>query len=62
MYDYEIYQNRHAELLRQAEQERLAVQVRRAGRRFGLRFGRRSGGNGPEGRVSSPRNRFARAA
>ncbi|MFE0682783.1 hypothetical protein ACFW17_18490 [Streptomyces sp. NPDC058961] len=58
MYDYEIYKNRQAELLRQADQERLAAQVRRAGRRFG----RRSGGNGPEGRVSSPRNRFARAA
>ncbi|GHB49473.1 hypothetical protein GCM10010331_41100 [Streptomyces xanthochromogenes] len=58
MFDYEIYKNRQAELLRQADQERLAGQARRAGRRFG----RRSGGNGPEGRVSSARNRFVRAA
>ncbi|MFE4859496.1 hypothetical protein [Streptomyces sp. NPDC056670] len=59
MFDYEIYKNRQAELLRQADQERLAGQVRGARRRFGRR---RSDGNGPEGRVSSPRSRFARAA
>ncbi|CAM5574838.1 hypothetical protein AB0M94_25840 [Streptomyces xanthochromogenes] len=58
MFDYEIYKNRQAELQRQADQERLAGQARRAGRRFG----RRSGDNGPDGRVSSARNRFVRAA
>ncbi|MFG3286207.1 hypothetical protein [Streptomyces sp. NPDC048111] len=58
MLDYEMHKTHEAELLRQAERERLAGQARRAGRRFG----RRDGGNGPEGRVSSPKHRFVRAA
>ncbi|AYG80261.1 hypothetical protein DWB77_02392 [Streptomyces hundungensis] len=59
MFDYEMHKTHEAELLRRADQERLVGQARRAGRRF---FGRRSDDNGPEGRVSSPRNRFVRAA
>ncbi|MCX5385846.1 hypothetical protein [Streptomyces sp. NBC_00083] len=58
MYDYEIYKTRQADLLRRADQERLARQVRRDARRAA----RHSGGNGTEGQVSSVRNRFARAA
>ena len=58
MFDYEMHKVHEAELLRRADQERLVDQARRAGRRFG----RRNGGNRPEGRVSSPRNRFVRAA
>ncbi|WP_328309287.1 hypothetical protein OG432_08370 [Streptomyces sp. NBC_00442] len=61
MYDYEIYKNRQAELLRRADQERLARQVRQV-RRDERRAGRRSGDNDPKGQVNSPRNRFARAA
>ncbi|MFG2718187.1 hypothetical protein ACGFW5_07775 [Streptomyces sp. NPDC048416] len=58
MYDYDLYKTHQAELLRRAEHERLVGQARRGARRFG----RRSGGNGPDGQVSSPRDRFARAA
>ncbi|MGW1867392.1 hypothetical protein ACWCPS_17715 [Streptomyces mauvecolor] len=58
MFEYEMHKVHEAELLRRADQERLAGRARRAGRRFG----RRDGDNGPEGRVSSPRNRFVRAA
>ncbi|MCT9091553.1 hypothetical protein N4G70_22170 [Streptomyces sp. ASQP_92] len=58
MFDYEMHKTHEAELLRRADRERLVGQARRAARRFG----RRSGDNGPEGPVSSPRNRFVRAA
>ncbi|MEU9098764.1 hypothetical protein [Streptomyces sp. NPDC048361] len=58
MYDYEIFKSHQADLLRRADQERLARQVRRDARRAG----RRSGDNGPEGQVSSVRSRFVRAA
>ncbi|MFI6687016.1 hypothetical protein [Streptomyces sp. NPDC050485] len=58
MFEYEMYKSRETELLRRADRERLVDQARRAGRRFG----RRHGDNGPEGPVSSLRNRFVRAA
>ncbi|MEV5278939.1 hypothetical protein [Streptomyces sp. NPDC051994] len=57
MFEYEMFKSREAELLRRADRERLVDQARRARRRFG-----RTADNGPEGRVSSPRSRFARAA
>ncbi|MFJ8311153.1 MULTISPECIES: hypothetical protein [unclassified Streptomyces] len=58
MFEYEMHKSRETELLRRADRERLVNQARRAGRRFG----RRTGDNGPEGRVSSLRDRFVRAA
>ena len=61
MFEYEIQKLRTAELLRQAEQERLVTQIRRA-RRDTRRAERRSAKNATEGRVSSLRSRFARAA
>ncbi|MGW1883094.1 hypothetical protein [Streptomyces sp. NPDC001970] len=52
MLDYEIHKLHQAELIRRADEERLARQVRR---------NRRSAENEPEGRVST-RGGFERAA
>ncbi|MER6998895.1 hypothetical protein [Streptomyces sp. NPDC000410] len=56
MFPYEFHKEHQAELIRRADTERLARQVRRA-----RRAERRSAENGPEGRVSI-RSRFERAA
>ncbi|MFI6104102.1 hypothetical protein [Streptomyces sp. NPDC051310] len=62
MFAYELHRARHADLVREAEVDRLAGLVR-TGRRATVR---RPGGNGSEGPVNStgdgPRTRFARAA
>ncbi|MFE7774659.1 hypothetical protein ACFU5O_12270 [Streptomyces sp. NPDC057445] len=52
MFEYELHQVNHAELVRRADTERLARQLRQA---------RRSADNAPEGRVNI-RSRFQRAA
>ncbi|MHC0430088.1 hypothetical protein ACX6XY_07855 [Streptomyces sp. O3] len=59
MFDYQQHEIRHAELVREAEAQRLANQVRKA-----RRAQRGSADHDPEGRVSgrSWRNRFVRAA
>ncbi|MEU2182819.1 hypothetical protein [Streptomyces thermolilacinus] len=54
------HSGRHAQLVREADAERLARRAR-AARRTG-RAGRRFGGDASEGRVSDERRRFARAA
>jgi hypothetical protein len=65
MFAYELHRARHADLVREAEADRLAGLVR-TGRRARRATVRRPGGNGPEGPVKStgdgPRTRFARAA
>ncbi|MFJ3904615.1 hypothetical protein [Streptomyces sp. NPDC090025] len=55
MFEYELHQARHAELVREAADRRLARQAARAARRGSAR-------QEPEGRVSDGRGRFARAA
>jgi hypothetical protein len=57
MFQHQIHQFRQAELIRQAEAERLARQVRKA-RRAARRAAKESG----EGRVSSDNSGYARAA
>ncbi|MGI5403090.1 hypothetical protein ACQEVG_27310 [Streptomyces sp. CA-135486] len=57
MFQHEIHKFRQAELIRQAEAERLARQVRRA-RRAARRAAKESGG----GRVSPDNSGYARAA
>ncbi|MFJ8693522.1 hypothetical protein [Streptomyces roseolilacinus] len=57
---YDAPTTRHAELLRQADAERLARRARAA--RTGRRAARRSGGDAPEGRVGGLRGLFVRAA
>ena len=52
MFAYELHRIQHADLVREAEAQRLAAQAARA----------RSGNEEPEGRVSPERNRFAPAA
>ncbi|MEU2158676.1 hypothetical protein ABZ532_27320 [Streptomyces sp. NPDC019396] len=52
MFEYQLHEIRHAELVRRAESEWLARHVRRADH-----TGRRPAGHGPEGRVSDSRNR-----
>ncbi|MFD7440528.1 hypothetical protein [Streptomyces sp. NPDC059909] len=52
MFEYEIHKLNQAELIRRADEERRALQVRRA---------RRSAKNDPEGQVST-RGRFEHAA
>jgi hypothetical protein len=61
MFEYEIQQLRTAELLRRAANERLVNEVRKA-RRDARRIARRSGKGATEGRVSTLRQRFVRAA
>ncbi|GAA1372613.1 hypothetical protein [Streptomyces beijiangensis] len=61
MFEYEIQKQRTAELLRQADHQRLVNEIRRA-RRDARRAARRSAKDGTEGRVSSLRSRFVRAA
>ncbi|MET9430723.1 MULTISPECIES: hypothetical protein [unclassified Streptomyces] len=62
MLTYEPHRDRHRELIREADAERLARAARKARRTPR----RRSGGHGPEGRVSTggggERDRFAPAA
>lgn len=57
MFQHEIHRFRQAELIRQAEAERLARQVRKA-RRAARRAAKESG----EGRVSPDNSGYARAA
>ncbi|MFI9776432.1 hypothetical protein ACIHCV_17170 [Streptomyces sp. NPDC051956] len=65
MYEYEIHQIRAAELVRQAEHNRLVREVREARRNRRAERRAASVGQDTEGRVNSPRSRrsrFARAA
>jgi hypothetical protein len=57
MFEYEIQQYRHADLLREAEAQRLVRQVRLA-----RRAARRAAKDLGEGRVSQDSARFVRAA
>ncbi|MEV6393197.1 hypothetical protein AB0M39_00145 [Streptomyces sp. NPDC051907] len=58
MFEYEIQQMRRADLIKEAEDQRLAHQLRQA-----RRAARRTAKNTREGRVSSdPAHRFTRAA
>ncbi|MFD0369248.1 hypothetical protein [Streptomyces sp. NPDC127114] len=57
MFEYELHQARHAELVREAAAERLS---REAGRVARTR--RASRRQEPEGRVSAAKHRFVRAA
>lgn len=57
MFQYEIQQYRRADLLREAEAQRLVRQVRLA-----RRAARRAAKDSGEGRVSQDSARFARAA
>ena len=57
MFEYELHNMHHAELVRQAAAHRLSREAVKA-----ARAARRSGKNGAEGRVSSERRRFVRAA
>ncbi|WP_406863299.1 hypothetical protein ABZO31_23780 [Streptomyces sp. HUAS MG47] len=52
MFAYELHRIQHADLVREAEAQRLAQEAARA----------RSGHRESEGRVSAERNRFAPAA
>ncbi len=64
MFEYELQQLRSAELIREADNYRLAREALR-GRRAARREGGRSGRDDSEGRVHSRRHRrprFARAA
>ncbi|GAA4899425.1 hypothetical protein ACFPM3_15240 [Streptomyces coeruleoprunus] len=60
MFAYETHSTRHADLIREAAAERLARAARTT--RKARRAARRSGGDAPEGRVSTDRDGFARAA
>ncbi|MFF8608235.1 hypothetical protein ACF06X_20100 [Streptomyces sp. NPDC015346] len=64
MFAYELQRMRHADLVREADAQRLSRQAARATRaaQGARRFGRRSGGQDPEGRVGPERGRFVRAA
>ncbi|MFD7613827.1 hypothetical protein [Streptomyces sp. NPDC059828] len=57
MFEYQLHEIRHAELVRRAESEWLARHVRRAGR-----TGRRPAAHGSEGPVSGSRNRHEQGA
>ncbi|MFI8520500.1 hypothetical protein ACIGEZ_22120 [Streptomyces sp. NPDC085481] len=57
MFAYELHRIQHAELLREADAQRLSREAARAAK--ARRASRRQE---PEGRVSADRNRFARAA
>ncbi|MFD6419137.1 hypothetical protein [Streptomyces sp. NPDC060194] len=64
MFDYEFHKIQSAELIRAAQEHRLAREVTTA-RRRAARAARRSGGHDPEGRVSAAealRRRFTHAA
>ncbi|OKK06684.1 hypothetical protein AMK26_11890 [Streptomyces sp. CB03234] len=61
MFAYELQQARHADLLREADAQRLA-NVARAARKARRALARRSGHNAPEGQVNTDHGRFATAA
>ncbi|MEV0094048.1 hypothetical protein [Streptomyces sp. NPDC050738] len=57
MFEYEIQKLQQADLIAKADHQRLVNEFRKA-----RRDARRSGKHGTEGRVSTLRSRFARAA
>ncbi|GGU43951.1 hypothetical protein [Streptomyces lavendofoliae] len=61
MFSHELQQARHADLLREADAQRL-VNVARAARKARRSLDRRSGGHTSEGQVNTEHGRFVRAA
>ncbi|MEE1757052.1 hypothetical protein [Streptomyces sp. SP18CS02] len=61
MLAYELHRAHHAELVREAEAQRL-VGLARAARKARRTASRGSGDNAPEGRVRTHRSRFTQAA
>ncbi|MGA5099123.1 hypothetical protein ACPCAC_17410 [Streptomyces lavendulocolor] len=61
MFAYELQQARHADLLREADAQRLA-RFARAARKARRSLVRRSGGHASEGRVNTDHGRYTTAA
>ncbi|MGA4801971.1 hypothetical protein ACPB9J_15545 [Streptomyces lavendulocolor] len=61
MFAYELQQARHADLLREADAQRLAS-FARAARKARRSLVRRSGGHASEGRVNTDHGRYTTAA
>ncbi|MGA5422425.1 hypothetical protein [Streptomyces lavendulocolor] len=61
MFAYELQQARHADLLREADAQRLA-NLARAARKARRSLVRRSGGHASEGRVNTDHGRYTTAA
>ncbi|MEU0662826.1 hypothetical protein [Streptomyces lavendulocolor] len=62
MFAYELQQARHADLLREADAQRLANFARAAARKARRSLVRRSGGHASEGRVNTDHGRYTTAA
>ncbi|QGV78355.1 hypothetical protein [Streptomyces ficellus] len=61
MFTYELQQALHADLVREADTQRL-LNLARSARKSRFALGRRSGAHAPEGRVNTEHDRFVTAA